>query len=62
MLDCINCSTLFSYCSVGKITSKFPLSARVIMAFLSVSFVFYFQDDLRIKMCVVCAWESVVLL
>ena len=34
LLDCMNCSTLFSYCSVGRVTSEFPLSARVNMALL----------------------------
>ena len=32
LLECMNCSTLFSYCAVGKITIEFPLSAHVIMA------------------------------
>ena len=35
----MNCSTLFSYSSVVRITSEFPLSARVTIALLSDSFV-----------------------
>ena len=42
LLVCMNCSALLSYCSVGRITSEFPLSARVIMALLSASFILMF--------------------
>ena len=37
----MNCSTLLSYCSVGRVTREFPLSAWVIMA-LSASFILMF--------------------
>ena len=62
LLECMNCSILFSYCSVGSITSEFPLSARVIMALLSLSFILMFWMILDSR-CMLCACGgSIVLL
>ena len=58
LLDCMNCSTLFSYCSVGKITLEIPLSACVIMASLSECFVLISRMVLY-SICALCVCEGV---
>jgi hypothetical protein len=59
LLECIHCSTLVSYCAVGRITSEFPLSAQAIMAALSLSFSFMLQMILSsagvLCVCVCCS-------
>ena len=53
LIFCMNSSILDSYCVVGKITSEFSLSARVIIATLSLSFVLMLLMALESE-CVLC--------
>jgi hypothetical protein len=52
---------LESYCSIGRITREFPLSARAIIALFSLSFVFMLLINLAFW-CVACVGGAVVLL